>query len=108
MGGQEYRSSLEAVKRCVVARQDTTKYPYARPKAMEQFFNLILNEPDWTPSELSVSTMKTLAIAPSKEHETIRCLNFLGVISDGGKPTEVLPALRKSFAPTLKQRVLIG
>jgi len=91
-----------------VKRKNKPKYPYARPKSMEQIFNLILNEEEWSPRAILVSTLKTLNMAPSKESEAIGCLKFLGIINEDGEPTDVFTRLRGDFVPTLRERVLYG
>ena len=86
-------------------KQKSIQYPYARPKALDELFDLIRKESSWNPSIINIKTLKTLSIAPKKENETIKCLKFIGLIDDDGKPTAILSQMREDFQNTLHEQV---
>ncbi len=86
--------------------QIKTHYPSARPSGMEELFKLIQEEKNWNPNSISVTTLKTLGIAPSKESSVIHCLKFLGILDSNGAPTDVFSKLRQNFPSVLKECVL--
>jgi hypothetical protein len=86
-------------------KQQKAKYPYGRPSALEEIFKLIQEEQGWNPSSINVSTLKTLAIAPSKESITINTLKFLGILDEMERPTPVFQDLRSNFQQTLAKQV---
>jgi hypothetical protein len=88
-----------------MSKQLQTKYPSGRPSALEEIFKLIREEKDWNPSVMNVSTLKNLGIAPSKESPTVHTLKFLGILGEGGVPTDVFQKLRQDFQPTLAVQV---
>ena len=81
-------------------------YPSARTSAIGELFKLIQEEKNWNPNSISAATLKTLAIAPSKESSVIHCLKFLGILDSNGAPTDVFSNLRQNFQSTLKESVL--
>ncbi len=81
-------------------------YPSARTSGMGELFKLIQEETNWRPNSISVATLKTLAIAPSKETAVIHCLKFLGILDSSGAPTDIFSKLRQNFQPVLKETVL--
>lgn len=80
------------------------RYPYARVKAMKEIFEFI-REPGWKPDVFDTDLLKKLAIAPSKEYETISTLEFLNIIDSNGVPTSRFEELKKDFKVTLKQLI---
>lgn len=86
-------------------KQNIIQYPYARPKALDELFDLIRKEASWNPSVINVKTLKTLGIAPSKEIEAISCLIFIGLIDNEGKLTDVFSRTRENFQKTLLEQV---
>lgn len=91
-----------------MAKQQDTKYPYARTSAIEDFFKLIQEEPSWNPSVINVSTLKTLGIASSKESETIKSLKFLGILDENEKPTDVFQKFHEDFKQALEIQVRLS
>ncbi|MDP1713380.1 MAG: DUF5343 domain-containing protein [Anaerolineales bacterium] len=88
-----------------MSKQLRGKYPSGRPSAIEEVFKLIREEQNWNPSAINVSTLKNLAIAPSKESLTVQSLKFLGILNEAGAPTEVFQKLRYEFQPTLESQI---
>jgi hypothetical protein len=86
--------------------QIKTHYPSARTSGILEVFKLIQEEVNWKPNSISVATLKTLGIAPSKETTVIHCLKFLGILDNVGKPTDIFSQLRHNFQPVLKETVL--
>jgi hypothetical protein len=84
------------------------KYPDTRIKAIQDIINLIREEKDWKPEKITISMLKILNIAPSKESNTIFCLKFLGIIDDKGFPTNEFDNLRNNFKETLSKLVKIS
>src|SRR6266487_2907137 len=85
--------------------QIKTQYPSARTSGMQEFFKLIQEEKNWSPNSISIATLKTLAIAPSKESSVIHCLKFLGIVDSSGAPTNIFSKLHQDFPSTLKESV---
>ena len=83
----------------------TIKYPYARPKAMAKLMDVIRGDDEWKPSRFDVESIKTLAIAPSKERETLQTLKFIGIVDDLGTTTSVWDELKRDYQRTLQRIV---
>jgi len=77
------------------------QYPDARPTGMKGIFQMLQEEKDWMPNEITVKALKTLDLARGKETNAIFALKFLGVLDKDKKPTEEFANLRNSFQPTL-------
>ncbi len=90
-----------------MARQITERqrYPDARVKAMDEFWELLRNEPDWSPGHIDANTLRTLGIARSKEPNAVFALEFLGIIGKDGVPSEEFQNLREDFQGTLGRLV---
>ena len=82
------------------------RYPYARVKHIQQFFEVLLDEKDWRPDPLDKKVFETLDLAPSKESVLVGALKFIGIIDLDGSPTKEFDELRSNFKPTLKRLVL--
>ncbi len=81
------------------------RYPDARLKSINEFWDLLKNEINWKPNCIDKNTFKTLGIAKSKEGNTIYALEFLGIINQNGIPTDEFQGLRNNFQKTLEKLV---
>ena len=79
------------------------KYPDARLKAIDDFWDLLKNETDWKPSRVEVNTFKTLGIARKKERNIVFALVFLDVLDKDGAPTVEFQNLRVDIQNTLSR-----
>jgi hypothetical protein len=83
-----------------------SRYPDARVKGIEEFFELVQEESDWNPDLISKETLKTLGMARGKETNALFALRFLGIINGNGEPTEEFHNLREDFSGTLNKLVM--
>jgi len=85
-------------------RQQSTKYPYARLKAMTEFMAFV-QEPNWRPARINSDLLKKLGMAKGKEREAIHALKFLGVIGEDDTPTSEFDNLKQDYQGTMKRLV---
>lgn len=83
-------------------RNGRIRYPDARLKGIEEFFELVQNETSWRPDPISRQTFEALGLAKGKETNQLFALKFLGLIDDEGHPTDQFDSLRRDFQPTLE------
>ena len=86
------------------AKNQDTKYPYARLKGMTDFMTFV-QEPNWKPTTINSDLLKKLGMAKGKESEAINALKFLGVIAGDGTPTDEFDNLKQDYQGTMKRLV---